>query len=218
MFNLAFTFTFYFFQDPEKRKSASQRLFPTGDKPVTSSARSPEHARRMTDIYTPRPFGGSPRPSSATVRPDNTDRASPRMDYAKQGAEPQLSATRYTSSLTRASPSSIATVRPVVTGTSSVSMTTTHIHKSTPWVSEPSSTTISMATVKPMSATFDSPKKSKDRYRRQTISSTEPTRMEQDLSSRKPAVHSVAGDLISSVSIYFIFYTLFLIAVSPYHA
>ena len=189
-----------FFQNSDRsgaRQSAAARLFPSGI-PASYTSSSPtvnseERVRRISDLFTPRPFTVGAR-STSVVRSVSVQRPESENEAASTEQQDWRNA----------------------------AVTTMHINPATWQPSQPVSCTITTATVKPMTASSVPSEnlpnvkrgsasgltpREKMRMRRtpgsrfQTISSSEPVKLEQ--TPTKPAkIHTTAGDLISSVSHY----------------
>ena len=172
------------------RKSAASRLFPSGipSNHATSGepVNSKESVRRISDLFTPRPFTAGTRLAVRSVSASRLD--------SENEAESTYEPDRH-------------------------STATTHLNAAKWSPSQPVSCTITTATVKPMTASSvprqNSPNakrgsaagltpREKMRIRRtvgsrfQTISSSEPLKMEQT-TRKRTTVSTTAGDLISSV-------------------
>ena len=178
------------------RRSASERLFPVGQNQQSHTnvhVSSEEHVRRISDIYTPKPFFKSDsRSSSSGIRPVSSPLSGSHSSIHKP-------------------PSSVATVRPVVSHTTTASL---RLGKEN--VPEKNNNTVTTATVKPMSSSILREKRPDaithtpiERERRKTISGSTQLKMEKDSPIKKRRMHSVAGDLISSVCLLSVFYVLF---------
>lgn len=179
--------------DDSSRRSASARLFPAG-RPDTNTTDS---VRRMSDIYTPRPFGQSGSRSNMSYGEPHRDThkpAEPSQSYKFGSGQGQRSTT-------------VATVRPVLASTANDKLVQDYNqnHSADPYQSKPSPKSSAQRSWDSDSLQKKDPKGSlprrkANRERFMTISSSQPALYTEQTPSKKQKVHSVAGDLISTVS------------------
>lgn len=193
----------------DRHKSASERLFPSrqAPSPETVDMTSKDRVRRISDLVSPRPFIASGSSRTSSIRPVS---AIGILNYPQSFTQtPQSDEIPRPKSadFSRSSPTTVATVRPVQSSTSS------YIPAPAP------GGTTNTATVKPLASgddifatpdyTWGSPlRQNKNKqnnrllssgYRYRTISSSQPIKLERT-NFRRDHVNTVAGDLITSVS------------------